>query len=94
MQDLSGAERRSGDSSEAFDVTLVLTPRDRLDTRPANSGREPAPASVFNEDALRVAIRDIVRDELQKTLGESLSQRVRRLVRSEVMRLISGREPA
>jgi hypothetical protein len=48
--------------------------------------------SVIDEDMLRDLIADIVRRELQGTLGERITRNVRKLVRREIHRALSARE--
>ncbi|MDP4032348.1 MAG: hypothetical protein Q8P60_05740 [Pseudorhodobacter sp.] len=48
--------------------------------------------AVLDEDVLRDLVRDIIREELQGTLGERITRNVRKLVRSEINRVLASRE--
>ncbi|EEW25942.1 hypothetical protein [Rhodobacter ferrooxidans] len=48
--------------------------------------------SVLDEEVLRELVRDIIREELQGTLGERITRNVRKLVRVEINRALSSRE--
>lgn len=49
-------------------------------------------APVFDEAAMRDLVRDIIREELQGTLGERITRNVRKLVRAEVARALAVRD--
>ena len=51
-----------------------------------------AAAGVMDEEALRELVRDIIREELQGTLGERITRNVRKLVRAEVARALAVRD--
>ena len=53
--------------------------------------REDADA-VLDEDALRDLVSEIVRQELQGTLGERITRNVRKLVRREIHRAMMGQD--
>ncbi|MEX5727103.1 hypothetical protein Ga0609869_000456 [Rhodovulum iodosum] len=46
---------------------------------------------ALDEDALRALVSEIVREELQGALGERITRNVRKLVRSEINRVLSSR---
>ncbi len=48
--------------------------------------------AVLDEDALRDLVSEIVRQELQGTLGERITRNVRKLVRREIHRAMMGQE--
>lgn len=48
--------------------------------------------AVLDEEALRELISDIVRQELQGTLGERITRNVRKLVRHEINRALASRD--
>ena len=48
--------------------------------------------SVMDEDAIRALVIEIVRQELQGTLGERITRNVRKLVRREIARAITTAE--
>lgn len=50
------------------------------------------PEDGFDEEALRDLVRDIIREELQGVLGERITRNVRKLVRSEINRILVSRE--
>ncbi|MFD1341438.1 hypothetical protein [Litorisediminicola beolgyonensis] len=49
-------------------------------------------AALIDEDMLREMVSDIVRQELQGSLGERITRNVRKLVRREIQRALSGTE--
>lgn len=49
-------------------------------------------AAVIDEDTLRELVADIVRRELQGSLGERITRNVRKLVRREIHRALAARE--
>ncbi len=54
----------------------------------------PRPASqghILDERALKDLVRHMVRDELNAAFGQRLTQKIRSLVRREVLRLMGGR---
>lgn len=82
----------------AADPTIEPIPADdATDPQPA---REFAPKddffveaeSVIDEDMLRDLVSDIVRRELQGSLGERITRNVRKLVRREIHRALSARD--
>jgi hypothetical protein len=48
--------------------------------------------SVIDEETLRRLVIEIVREELQGTLGERITRNVRKLVRREIYRVLSSEE--
>ncbi|MEM6482144.1 MAG: hypothetical protein AAF681_09880, partial [Pseudomonadota bacterium] len=48
--------------------------------------------AVLDEDALRDLVSEIVRQELQGSLGERITRNVRKLVRREIHRAMMGQE--
>ncbi|MFZ0099178.1 MAG: hypothetical protein WAK98_11890 [Gemmobacter sp.] len=52
----------------------------------------PGDADDFDEEALREVVRDIIRDELQGALGERITRAVRKLVRTEIQRMLIARD--
>lgn len=53
---------------------------------------DPAPDAELDEDALREMVRDVIREELQGTLGERITRNVRKLVRAEIARAMALRD--
>ena len=47
---------------------------------------------TFNEDVLRELVRDLIREELQGTLGERITRNIRKLVRVEIARAMAVQE--
>ncbi|MEL7152102.1 MAG: hypothetical protein AAGK71_15295 [Pseudomonadota bacterium] len=52
---------------------------------------EAALGSLADEDAMRLLVGRLIREELQGELGERLTQNVRKLVRSEIKRVLESR---
>mgnify|MGYP000148993108 CR=1 FL=1 len=52
---------------------------------------EPEGAAL-DEDTMRELVRDIIREELQGTLGERITRNVRKLVRAEIARALAVRD--
>lgn len=48
--------------------------------------------AVIDEEALRALVSDIIRKELQGTLGERITRNVRKLVRREIQRALASHE--
>lgn len=84
---------------------LVLTPAHRVPSRvpelaaapapqadPVMSGADLAEVPPAAEAALRDLVRDLIREELQGTLGERITRNVRKLVRAEIARAMSMRD--
>ena len=46
----------------------------------------------LNEDILREIVRDMIREELQGTLGERITRNVRKLVRAEINRALAAHD--
>jgi len=86
--------------AEASHARLVLTPDQRIaaPAQRAGAGSDQLPATPaatlpgMTEEALRDLIRDILRDELQGPLGERITRSVRKLVLTEVHRVIATRD--
>lgn len=49
-------------------------------------------AGFLNEDLLRDIVRDMIKAELQGTLGERITRNVRKLVRAEINRALASRD--
>lgn len=80
---------------------ILLTPEMRIDPPappPARAGellsdglveaRPRAGAPILDEVALRQAINDIIREELQGELGDRISRNMRRMIRREVAQML------
>ncbi len=48
--------------------------------------------ALIDEDSLRALVSEIIREELQGTLGERITRSVRKLVRREIARALAGRD--
>lgn len=57
---------------------------------PVKRGRVPT-APMYDEDALRAIVTELVRDELEQMMGEELDMRLRKAVRREISRLAEQR---
>jgi len=49
-------------------------------------------AGGLDEDALRLLVSEVVREELNGPLGERVTRNVRKLVRREIYRILSSKE--
>lgn len=74
---------------EAVRASLeALRAEGALDTPP-----EPSPGELMiDEESLREIVSDIVRKELQGSLGERITRNVRKLVRREIYRVLEARD--
>jgi len=62
---------------------------------PVRAGRRPeAPAPMYDEEALRSIVTELVRDELDLLMGDALEIRIRKAVRREISRLAARRAEA
>ena len=60
---------------------------------PAPGGAEADPEGAFlDEEALRDIVREMIRQELQGSLGERITRSVRKLVRAEINRAFASRD--
>jgi len=50
------------------------------------------PATMIDDEALRAMVSEIIRQELQGTLGERITRSVRKLVRREIARTLASRD--
>ena len=95
----AGAAERTPESTSVTPLRLTTdeTPRPArasatplvLD-QPVKRGRVPT-APMYDEDALRGIVTELVRDELEQMMGEELDMRLRRAVRREIARLAEQR---
>ena len=92
-----------GDAAEAEAIAAIEAMRvaeeleqatmERLeDESAAGPGLFDSDEGGFDEEALREIVRDIIREELQGTLGERITRNVRKLVRAEVARAAMMRD--
>lgn len=62
---------------------------------PVRAGRRPeTPAPMYDEEALRSIVTELVRDELDLLMGDALEIRIRKAVRREISRLAARRAEA
>jgi hypothetical protein len=72
----------------------VADHRDPEAAEPATSllyDKDGNPLTVLDEDALHDIVRQLIREELQGTLGERITRNVRKLVRAEINRALTAR---
>ena len=62
------------------------------DEKAAPATAEAALAAVSDEEALRLLVGRLIRDELQGELGERITRNVRKLVRKEILRALTARD--
>lgn len=93
---LDFASRRGGasldDAADAFEDAATPGPAPRDDGKTDRNGDWYSEDAVMDEDALRDLVADIVRQELQGTLGERITRNVRKLVRREIHRAMMGQD--
>lgn len=82
-------------SLDAAEEELAADVEEHLTARAMNEVPRvfaPGDADDFDEEALREVVRDIIRDELQGALGERITRAVRKLVRTEIQRMLIARD--
>jgi cell pole-organizing protein PopZ len=82
-------------SLDAAEEELAADVEEHLTARAMNEVPRvfaPGDADDFDEEALREVVRDIIRDELQGALGERITRAVRKLVRTEIQRMLISRD--
>ncbi|MDD9724842.1 hypothetical protein PVV74_05190 [Roseovarius sp. SK2] len=82
------AEKDEGQASHARKSGIVEAENAGND----NSWYREDTDAVLDEDALRDLVSEIVRQELQGTLGERITRNVRKLVRREIHRAMMGQD--
>jgi cell pole-organizing protein PopZ len=65
---------------------------DWIDAAPREADDIDDGTDVIDEHVLREMVRDILREELQGTLGERITRNVRKLVRAEIARALASRD--
>lgn len=78
-------------ADEAEAAVRAELEQDTANTAYARFLDEPEDAA-FDEVAMRELVRDIIREELQGTLGERITRNVRKLVRAEIARALAVRD--
>ena len=81
--------------SIVFDDDILLQPKaDAANEADLHDGDAEIDdtAEFLNEDILREIVRDMIREELQGTLGERITRNVRKLVRAEVNRALAAHD--
>ena len=81
-------ETDEAESSEAIQATNDVDDEDNLSEEP----NLVADDALLDEDALRDMVSEIVRQELQGSLGERITRNVRKLVRREIHRALASQE--
>ncbi|MBW6506042.1 MAG: hypothetical protein K0B00_04740 [Rhodobacteraceae bacterium] len=66
----------------------LLDADDAVDSDLLGSGED----TLIDEESLRALVSEIIREELQGTLGERITRSVRKLVRREIARALAGRD--
>ena len=86
---LGGADRIvfNDDILSRPETTATIEEDSRDDAAEFDEGTE-----FLNEDILREIVRDMIREELQGTLGERITRNVRKLVRAEVNRALAAHD--
>ncbi len=77
------------------DLETQIDPQIDLESKdePAPGGAEADPEGAFlDEEALRDIVREMIRQELQGSLGERITRSVRKLVRAEINRAFASRD--
>ena len=84
LNDDIGAAARD-DRGTAEDATTQRMPTEILDA-------DGTPLAVLDEAALQEIVRQMIREELQGSLGERITRNVRKLVRAEINRALVARD--
>ena len=87
-----------GDVSVLAEDTIVFHAESVSEMNPASDATQisadavdfDADSEFLNEDLLREIVRDMIREELQGTLGERITRNVRKLVRAEINRSLAA----
>ena len=103
--DLSGADQAWADQAwadqaEAAALAELQDPEpgqdpefaSELADKPPQVAPRPDEDLTFDEQVLRDLVRDLLREELQGDLGERITRNVRKLVRSEIARMIASQD--
>jgi hypothetical protein len=91
-------QRRLADIAEAAAVAEILgvadAPHGQDDAAPHDASLDDASLddAAPDEAHLRDLVRDIIREELQGSLGERITRNVRKLVRAEINRALATRD--
>lgn len=84
-----------GNDSIVFEDAVLLQPKadvsNEADLYDGDAELDDT-AEFLNEDILREIVRDMIREELQGTLGERITRNVRKLVRAEVNRALAAHD--
>ncbi|MEP2784705.1 MAG: hypothetical protein ABJO67_09575 [Pseudoruegeria sp.] len=82
-------------TAQAEDVVFHHTTEEPVEDKHeagAASAEDDDEAFILDEDSLRELVRDLVREELQGVLGERITRNVRKLVRTEINRVLASQE--
>lgn len=96
--DIQQGQAKGGEDAVVGADSIVF--HDKVLTEPDTSGQaDPVDAddlddsaAFVSEDLLREIVRDMIREELQGTLGERITRNVRKLVRVEISRALASRD--
>lgn len=89
LADMPVSEDRQ-DESEAGRAEAGKTDAQRLQSELLDA--DGTPLAVLDEGALQEIVRQMIREELQGTLGERITRNVRKLVRAEINRALMARD--
>lgn len=94
-QDAPEAEPEAApeDWADAAEAAVRAELADEVESEAYARFLDDTPEEVtFDEAAMRELVRDIIREELQGTLGERITRNVRKLVRAEIARAMAVRD--
>lgn len=83
-------QQRIADLAEAAAVAEIMAAAVPTPARALPDDEDDS--ALFDEEVLRDLVRDIIREELQGTLGERITRNVRKLVRAEISRALASRD--
>lgn len=81
----AGSDVSSASGAEPDDASAQRMPTEILDA-------DGTPLAVLDEAALQEIVRQMIREELQGSLGERITRNVRKLVRAEINRALIARD--
>lgn len=80
------------DSNDTTDAEASREDEAAATATPESDLFEEADSAFLDEESLRDVVREIIRQELQGTLGERITRNVRKLVRAEINRALASRD--
>ena len=87
-----GEDAVVGADSIVFHDKVLTEPDTSGQANPVDADDLDDSAAFVSEDLLREIVRDMIREELQGTLGERITRNVRKLVRVEISRALASRD--